>query len=563
MKKNVLNLIILLLTTIAFSQEVSLKWAKSIGGADSEAARSITIDDNGNVYTTGYFGGIVDFDSGAGVFNLTSEGEKDIFIQKLDSNGEFLWAKSMGGNEWDMGYSIAIDDSGNVFTTGFFFETVDFDPGTSVYNLTSVGERDIFIQKLDTDGNFLWAKQIGGTTVDKGHSITIDEVGNVYTTGFFEGTVDFDPGVEIHNLTSVGTRDIFIQKLDSEGNFLWVRQIGGTGWEIVNSITIDINGNIYSTGYFGETVDFDPGIGIHNLTSIGLSDFFIQKLDTDGNFLWANSMGGTDWDLANSITIDDNGNVYTTGEFRETVDFDPGTSVYNLTSVGEKDIYIQKLDTDGNFLWAKSMGGTGVDFGYTITTDNNGNVYTSGFFEETVDFNPDIDVNNLTSIGEGDIFIVKLDTDGDFLWAKSMGGTGGDYGRSIATDANGNIYTTGSFIGIVDFDPEEEVYNLTSDGEGDIFIQKLENSTLSLNDYGIDTSYILYPNPSDGQFAIAFESVLTNVEVSVVDVLGRLIYSSSYQNTDIINIEINNPAGVYLVEIKTPHGKKTISLIKK
>jgi len=205
----------------------NFEWAIAFGGAGKDQVYAISIDASGNIYTTGYFKETVDFNPGAGTYNLTSAGQSDIFIQKLDAAGNFLWAKSFGGTSGDVAYSLSIDASGNVYTTGWFRGTVDFDPGAGTYFLTSEGFKDIFIQKLDAAGNFLWAKSFGGTSGDKAYSLSIDILGNVYTTGYFEGTVDFDPGAETYYLTSEGDADVFIQKLDAAGNFLWAKSFGG------------------------------------------------------------------------------------------------------------------------------------------------------------------------------------------------------------------------------------------------------------------------------------------------------------------------------------------------
>ena len=197
------------------------------------------------------------------------------------------WANSMGGSMDDEVYSIATDASGNVYTTGYFKDTVDFDPSSGVFNLISNGLSDIFIQKLDANGNFVWAKQMGGISTDKGVSISIDSIGNVYSTGYFQNTVDFDPSSSIFDLTTNGSYDIYIQKLDANGNFVWVKQIGGLGdGDNGKSITIDAGGNIYTTGSFQFTVDFDPGPGVFNLSATsGYTNMFIQKLDNSGNFI--------------------------------------------------------------------------------------------------------------------------------------------------------------------------------------------------------------------------------------------------------------------------------------
>ena len=209
----------------------------------------------------------------------------------------FEWAKSMGATSWDYSYGITTDASGNVYVTGFFYDTVDFDPGVGIFNLIANGSTDdAFIQKLDTGGNFIWAISIGGTFSDNGQSITTDTLGNLYITGHYGSTVDFDPGVGIFNLTSNGSSDVFILKLDASGNFIWAKSMGGTSTDEGRSITIDVSSNVYITGYFQDTADFDPSGAIFNLTSNGNRDIFIQKLDTSGNFIWAKSMGGPSLD---------------------------------------------------------------------------------------------------------------------------------------------------------------------------------------------------------------------------------------------------------------------------
>ena len=366
MKKPILfSLALVLFAATISGQNVNFEWVKSIWGSsqspfEMDRGQSITTDVLGNVYTTGWFSdfsGNADFDPGTDTLNLTWAGSTDIFIQKLDPNGNLIWAKSMGGTGSDYGISITNDALGNVYTTGYFEGTVDFDPGAGTLNLTSAGSTDIFVQKLDPNGNLIWAKSMGGTSSDYGNSIATDAIGNVYTTGFFEGSVDFDPGAGTLNLTSAGSYDIFIQKLDSNGNLIWAKSMGGTGSDYGTSITNDALGNMYTTGSFEGTVDFDPGAGTFNLTSAGYNDIFIQKLDPNGNLIWAGSMGGIGTDIGISITTDALGNVCTTGRFRDTADFDPGAGTLNLTSAGDYDIFVQKLDPNGNLIWAKSMGG--------------------------------------------------------------------------------------------------------------------------------------------------------------------------------------------------------------
>ena len=446
------------------------------GGVGNEFSESTVVDSTGNIYTTGRFASTVDFDPGVGTSNLTSAGSSDVFVSKLDASGNLLWAKSFGAAAADAGLSIAVDSTGNVYTTGFFASTVDFDPGAGTTNLTTAGSSDVFISKLDASGNLVFAKRFGGGISDLGYSIAVDSTGNIYTTGFFEDTVDFDPGAGTTNLTTAGLADVFISKLDASGNLVFAKRFGAAEADAGRSIAVDSTGNIYTAGYFEQTVDFDPGLGTSNLTSAGRSDVFVSKIDSSGNLLWAKSFGAAETDAGLSVAVDSTGNVYTTGYFEVTVDFDPGAGTTNLTTAGGSDVFVSKLDSSGNLVFAKRFGGSGDDGGFSISVDSNGNFHTTGYFEGTVDFDPGAGTTNLNSAGGTDVFVSKLDSSGNLLLAKSFGGAATDVGRSIAFDSTGNIYTTGYFAGTVDFDPGTGTTNLISVGGNDVFILRLDPS---------------------------------------------------------------------------------------
>ncbi|BDS10047.1 DUF7619 domain-containing protein [Aureispira anguillae] len=465
-----LGILFLLLGNIANGQ-VALEWAKSMKGTTHGVVNAMTTDKWGNVYTTGYFYGTVDFDPNTGVDSLTAVGGYDIFIQKLDAKGNLLWAKSMGGSYNDEAHSIVVDDFGNVYTIGQYYWTVDFNPNAGINPLTALGSSDIFIQKLDANGNFVWAKSIGSTDQDAGYGISMDHLGNIYTTGWFRATVDFDPNIGVNNLTAVDHEDVFVQKLDANGNFIWAKSMGGVSGDEGRSLAIDDLGNVYTTGRFRDTVDFDPGVGVYKLVSTSLYDLFIQKLDANGNFVWAKSI---DADMGRAITVDHLNDIYITGSFSGTVDFNPNGGGSTLTAANT-DVFVWKLGQNGNFIWAKGFGGAFLDIGYSIATDRFNNVYTMGRFSGPADLNPNAGVQLGSSSGSIDIFIQKLDANGNFIWAKSVGGPNYDSqtNGAITVDHSNNVYTAGNFVRTADFSFHTGRVKLKA-LNSDLFVQKLK-----------------------------------------------------------------------------------------
>ena len=453
----------------------------TFGGTSNEETLSIAVDGNGNIISSGYFNGTADFNPGAGTESLTSLGSIDGFVSKLDSAGNFLWAKRIGNSGGDNAKSVAVDSNGNVLIAGDFSGTVDFDPSDGTTNLTSNGEGDIFISKFDPAGNFLWAKGFGGTSVDSGIFLAIDLSGNIAVTGIFSNAVDFDPGVGTSTLTSDGDWDIYVSKFDTNGNLLWSKRRGGTGRDIGDGVAFDSAGNVYSSGIFSGTVDFDPGLETSTLTSAGSNDVFLSKFGPSGNYLWARKFGGSSSDGSTPISVDATGNIYASGDFTGTVDFDPTDGELNLTAVGTKDNFISKIATFGNHIWTRRIGSSGSEAtGARTAVDSSGNVFYTGDFSGTVDFDPGVETSTLTSAGLNDIFTSKIDSSGNFLWAKRFGSSAADRAQAIAVDIAGNVYSTGYFNGSADFDPTEGLLNVTSAGGRDIFISKLNSAGSAL-----------------------------------------------------------------------------------
>ncbi len=333
----------------------------------------------------------------------------DIFILKLDATGGFIWAKKMGGADFDIVNALTLDNNENVYTTGYFYHTADFDPGPGTYNLTGVGSKDMFISKLDEMGNFVYAKLISGQNDEVGQSIALDRYGNTYITGYFSSTVDFDPGPGIYNLTSINNYDnTFVLKLNLSGAFEWCKHIGGIGGDMSFGIVADNLGNSYCTGYFYGTLDFDLGPGIYEFSSTlkGYPDAYALKFDPSGNFVWAKKWGG---ERGNAIALDSSSNIYIAGSFIGTADFDPDSGTCYMSSTNSQyNIFISKLNSSGNFIWSKNMGNARLNSGNSIALDALGNIYLNGEYSDSSDFDPGVGSFYFPKPGLKDIFISKL-----------------------------------------------------------------------------------------------------------------------------------------------------------
>lgn len=476
MKFTITFFIGLIMSTASVMKAQNFQWAKSFGGVGWDTGESICLDSSGNLITLGFVKATADVDPGAGTTLITPSGESIVFIHKSDPDGNFLWAVSFGGSGGTYGRSICTDGSGNLYVTGYFEETVDFDPGTGIASRSSNGDYDIFVLKLDSVGNFIWVQTFGGTGRDSGRSITVDASGNVFSTGYFRETVDFDPGPGTYNYTSTGNNATYVLKLNYSGSLVWVKKMDSYSNVTPSSIRLDESSSLYISGNYSGFVDFNPGAATFTLSPAGSSDIFVQKLDLQGNFIWAKSFGGTGYDQGEYITTSPDGIVYLTGNFEGQSNFGVGDEMITLASVGARDVFVLKLDADGDVLWARSFGGAIDDMAASLSLDEEGRVYAIGSFQQSAVFNLGINGNQtLTSAGEFDIYLLKLDDDGDFLWVRSFGSADQEYGKAILFDADGSFYSVGSFSLTVDFDPGSEEVNLISNGLDDVFLLKLNN----------------------------------------------------------------------------------------
>lgn len=395
----------------------------------------------------------------------------------------FVWAKSWGGTGYEDGRSIAIDPSGNVICAGSFSGTADFDPGAGTFNMTAAGtSNDIYIVKLTSAGNFVWAKQIGiAGQYETASGIEIDGAGNIHIVGSFYGTTDFNPGAGVTNLVSSGSNDIYVLKLDNNGNFIWAGRAGSTASDFPNALDLDPSGAVYVTGQVSGIADLDPGAGTYTVPAYGGQDIVVFKWTSAGAFVWGATMGGTTGDQGSDIRVNTAGNsVYVCGYFSGTgVELSPFCSCGTENAVGGNDIFVVKLAASGGFQANAVTGGTLNEGASGIDLDASDNVYLTGSFDGLCDIDPGFAVANLAGLGGfADIFIAKWDQNLNYIWGKQCSGTSTENGTELDVDPAGNVYVTGSFNDIVDFDPSGVTYTVQSIGSpnSDPYVLKLNNS---------------------------------------------------------------------------------------
>lgn len=346
------------------------------------------------------------------------------------------------------------------------------------------------------DLGYVWGRAIMGTDfVNEGYSV-VDAAGNVYIAGNFNQTADFDPGPNAVNLAAVGDMDAFICKLDPGGNYAWAIQLGSNSVDKAENVKLDALGNVYVTGSFSGTVDFDPGPGAALLSAAAGTDAFVAKYDNAGNYVWAVSFAESGNSTGMALSIDANTNVYATGNFSGDITF--SSSIF-YTSLGANDSYICKLNSNGAVVWAKRVGGDGEDRGWGIAADVMGNVFVTGDFTGSGDFDPGPGSTIFTTVFSN-VWLVKLDAGGNLVWAIHNGARAA---LDLKTDAAGNLYLVGSFMGTVDFDPGPNTATLYTPYRSTQYLWKLTN---------------------DGGYVFAKDYVFANSSVAL-DAIGN-IYTS-------------------------------------
>ena len=379
--------------------------------------------------------------------------------------------------------AVATDAAGDTFITGSFRGTAGFDPNSSSATFTTANTQDAFVAKYGPTGSLIWARTFAGraatnsggfTTyaVSQGSAIAVDGSGNVFVAGAFSGTISLTGSSGVTQVSSVpSATEPYVAKLDPSGNVAWFDPVGGMAYDTdeAYALALDGAGGAVMAGSFQESATF----GTTTLTAGGASEAFAARVNGSGQFLWAVATQGGSGSNAeiHGVAVDGSGNVDLAGVFSGTVDFNPATGAANLTSAGSNDATLWKIDAGGKFLWARSYGSTDYDAATAVAVDASGNLYATGPFSGTVNFGTGGQPDSLTAGPIYDTFALKVDPNGNEVWARGLVGPGGSSkGLGIAVDPSGTIHVAGTFSGLIDFDPGPGIDDLTSVGTSDAFV---------------------------------------------------------------------------------------------
>ncbi|MEE9167490.1 MAG: SBBP repeat-containing protein, partial [Candidatus Neomarinimicrobiota bacterium] len=450
-----------------------LIYSTFLGSSASDKAQSLALDTSGNVYVTGYTYSS-SFPTTSGAYDTSHPGGSyDAFVAKLSSTGgSLVYSTFLGVGGSDFGRSLAVDNSGNVYVTGWAGS--GFPTTSGAYDTSwNGGSYDVFVAKLNSTGSSLiYSTLLGSGSGDVAMSLALDTSGNAYVTGYTNST-DFPTTSGAYDTSHNGSQDVFIAKLNSTGtSLIYSTFLGGNSNDLGQSLALDTSGNAYVTGYTNST-DFPTTSGAYDTSHNGAYDVFVAKLNSTGTGLtYSTFLGGSGVDWGLSLALDTSGNSYVSG-YTESSSFPTTSGAYQTSFGGPRDVFVTKLNSTGtSLIYSTFLKGSTTDTGRSLAVDSSGNAYVTGSTQST-DFGTTSAAYDTTLFGTADVFVAKLNSSGSGLvYSTLVGGGSNEVGYSLALDASGNVYVTGDVYS-TDFPTTSGAYDRFHNGQDDVFVLKL------------------------------------------------------------------------------------------
>ncbi|MBL7944091.1 MAG: T9SS type A sorting domain-containing protein [Flavobacteriales bacterium] len=543
-------LIVGMACAIGMNAQFTYQWAYSQGGPNNDYGNDITVDNNGNVITCGTYYNTADFDpSEEGEALFTSDGPHNGYISKLDPGGTLSWVRTLVGESYVM--SVCTDSDGNIYCGGSFRNEVDFDDSESDWLMACVGYTDAFVAKFSADGTFLWAFSFGNIYHDNVNGISLDADNNIIITGNFSETVDFDPGSGVAELAETSEalqEDAYVAKYDNDGNYIWAKQFAGESLQRGQRAEANSEGDILVAGFFAVNIDCDPGAGELIFENGADLDWqcYLVKLNANGELIWGKSFGGAGQDATYSMAIDGQNNVYATGYFEGTADFDPGAGAFEMTAEGTSHDAFI-IRLDNDGSFVWAKQVAGSGYSGGQDIDVLGEiVFSTGYAEGVCDFDPGVGEQSFGMYPDEAIFLSALDTDGNYLWADQTGGLGDNMGFGIVADAQ-YLYATGYFRSTATNFGE---YDLISEGNEDAFIMKAAHPVISTVSEPVQFEMNVFPNPLAWDGILHFDTRLDNATLALYGSTGQQLMTKQRFSGSALELQTYSlPPGAYTLSI--------------
>lgn len=547
-KTKLLFLILNALTFHALAQFPHYAYCNIFKGEPIRNISAIEVDNNGNTYVAGDFSSTIDLDPSAAIEEYTPEEGKSMFVQKTNAAGELIFNRVFHSTKFVKASDLAVDEDGNIYIVGVSDGTVDFDPDAATSYEISTTDRNHYVLKLDPTGAFLWMKNYNNISAVNEvtiHQLAISPNNDLYFTGTFLGVVDLDPsytGVSYH--TSFDVRDAYTLKMTSDGDFVWASVIQKEGEIIPESITIDSQNNpimacrksglVYledSNGNLNEEIQISHSVYKYDSAQgVKLFEYNAVIAILDSNTTQTHKLV--------KVASDAYDNIYVNGHFAGEMDFNNG-NVDDIIDTGERtEIYLYKLNSDGEFIWGNTYGQQEIQQTKVTGMDvsDGGDIYIVGLEQDT----------NTQSI------LLKLDAEANVIWTEAWTENENLYTDELCVTSANRIYMTGKFYGIVDMAPGTPVTSMQASGSSP-FVLKLSPFGLGLSETTIKTKILSHADTS--RFTIVLDENQQNISVAIYNSLGQYVAHNTYKNTNQCDVYLPEQNGLYIAVLTREDGE--------